>query len=82
MNFPLEKGLVDKQSFKRIDELAKQIEVLINRKEYEEAADVENTIITTTLVNKEIPGIDVYNIIVRSNVSSLPSKFSCFVNTA
>ncbi|KAJ8924038.1 hypothetical protein NQ315_006815, partial [Exocentrus adspersus] len=67
-------GLVDKQGFTRIDELAKQIEVLINKKDFEEAADVELTMMQALV--KEMPGVDVYNFNARTNISSEPSLFS------
>ncbi|KAJ8942062.1 hypothetical protein NQ314_010170 [Rhamnusium bicolor] len=67
---PRYSGLVDKQGFTRIDELAKQIEVLINKKDFEEAADMELTMMQALV--KEMPGVDVYNFIARTNVSSVP----------
>ncbi|KAJ8971222.1 hypothetical protein NQ317_008811, partial [Molorchus minor] len=67
----LKEGLVDKQGFTRIDELAKEIEVLINKKEFEEAADVELTMMQSLV--KEMPGVDVYNFIAKTNASSEPN---------
>ncbi|RZC37251.1 Peptidase S10 domain containing protein, partial [Asbolus verrucosus] len=63
-------GLVDKRGFTRIDELAKQIQVLINKKEFKKAANTENAVID--LLYYETLGIDVNNILAKTNSTKLP----------
>ncbi|KAJ3637614.1 hypothetical protein MTP99_001058 [Tenebrio molitor] len=63
-------GLVDKRGFTRIDELTKQIQVLINKKEFEKAHDTQNTI--TDWLCFETFGIDLYNILAKTNATRIP----------
>ena len=72
MSFLLEKGLVDKRGFTRIDELAKQIQVLINKKEFKKASDIENVI--TDLLAFETFGFDLNNFLAKMNSTKLPSE--------
>ncbi|KAJ3648768.1 hypothetical protein Zmor_020545, partial [Zophobas morio] len=63
-------GLVDKRGFTRIDELAKQIQVLINKKEFKKASDIENVI--TDLLAFETFGFDLNNFLAKMNSTKLP----------
>lgn len=66
-------GLIDKQGYKIIDDLAQQTQKAVDKGLYEEAFDLEVKI-TNTLVELT-KGIDVYNIVIKSNSTSSPSKF-------
>ncbi|KAK9688263.1 Serine carboxypeptidase [Popillia japonica] len=72
--FALTIGLIDKQGYKIIDDLAQQTQKAVDKGLYEEAFDLEVKI-TNTLVELT-KGIDVYNIVIKSNSTSSPKLMS------
>lgn len=71
-------GLTDKHGYKSIEMLAKQIQVAIEKGDFEEASEIENKI--TVAVIEATRGIDIYNIMLESNTTSIP-KFITYQDT-
>lgn len=71
-HFPFQ-GLIDKQGFKIIDDLAKETQKAIEKGLYNEASYLEMKI--TNTVVELTKGIDIYNIVIKSNSTTSPSKF-------
>ncbi|KRT84341.1 Peptidase, partial [Oryctes borbonicus] len=72
--FALTIGLIDKQGYKIIDDLAQRTQKAIDEGLYHEAFDLEVKI-TNALVELT-RGIDVYNIVIKSNSTSSPKLMS------
>ncbi|KAF2881564.1 hypothetical protein ILUMI_24599 [Ignelater luminosus] len=73
-SFALNLGLVDKKGYEEIEELTKQVKIAINKEDFDTASDIEAKI--TDTVVRTTQGIDVYNIVLKSNLSALPRFLS------
>lgn len=69
--FALNLGLTDRHGYKAIVDLAEKIKCAIARHDYEEASELEARI--TDTVFEATQGIDIYNIMLTSNSTSMPS---------
>ncbi|XP_031338715.1 retinoid-inducible serine carboxypeptidase-like isoform X1 [Photinus pyralis] len=67
-------GLIEKKDFNEISNLTEDVKVAIERRDFLAASDIEAKITDTVI--KATQGIDVYNIVLKSNISALPRFLS------
>ncbi|GJQ78402.1 hypothetical protein Trydic_g22227 [Trypoxylus dichotomus] len=72
--FALTIGLIDMKGYKAIDDLAQQTQKAIDKGLYNKAFDLEVKI--TNTLDELTGGIDIYNIVIKSNSSSFPKFMS------
>ncbi|KAF5301225.1 hypothetical protein FQA39_LY10811 [Lamprigera yunnana] len=72
--FALNLGLVDKKAYNEISNLTEEVISAIENNDFLTASDIEAKITDTVI--KATQGIDVYNIVLKSNISALPRFLS------
>ncbi|KAF5298772.1 hypothetical protein FQR65_LT09641 [Abscondita terminalis] len=73
-SFALNLGLVDKKAYNEISNLTEEVITAIDNHDFLTASDIEAKITDTVI--KATQGIDVYNIVLKSNMSAFPRFLS------
>lgn len=73
-SFALNLGLVDRKEYNEISNLTEEVITAIDNNDFLTASDIEAKITDTVI--KATQGIDVYNIVLKSNISALPRFLS------